>query len=69
MHTFIVRCAKSYTFAPHLKLIYVMYRRIRWKNRRVGNIDKAYIHYIIYNSSLKFEIKAKQFYAASQRVL
>ena len=47
MHTFIVRCAKSYTFAPHLKLIYVMYRRIRWKNRRVSNMDKAYIHYII----------------------
>ena len=26
-------------------------------------------HYIEINSSLKFEIKAKQFYAASQRVL
>ena len=24
---------------------------------------------LLYNSSLKFEIKAKQFYAASQRVL
>lgn len=27
------------------------------------------ILFLLYNSSLKFEIKAKQFYAASQRVL
>ena len=28
-----------------------------------------FVRLIVFNSSLKFEIKAKQFYAASQRVL
>ena len=35
----------------------------------LDNIPNDYFNLIIINSSLKFEIKAKQFYAASQRVL
>ncbi len=38
-------------------------------NHRMYNLYTKFVKILEINSSLKFEIKAKQFYAASQRVL
>ena len=46
--------------------IFISYRRLNSKQQVEGR-DIARL--LVNNSSLKFEIKAKQFYAASQRVL
>lgn len=54
----------------------------RYKQKQMSTDKKIYLlhsshkpivhninNYLFHNSSLKFDIKAKQFYAASQRVL
>ena len=48
------------------------YKEFAWKKFRTLLVPAAFFYLlglVINNSSLKFEIKAKQFYAASQRVL
>ena len=53
-----VRLAEGVSLAERFLLLFIICKR-----------DRLFLYLLYLNSSLKFEIKAKQFYAASQRVL
>ena len=60
VHTLVVRCNSDISLK---NIVYYLSEALNQVEPETFDVD------IIINSSLKFEIKAKQFYAASQRVL